>query len=594
MRRVLLAGFLFLFSTGLVQAQNCTATGGVDWTARSAEASQWLSVTYGGGQFVAVANGGTNRVMTSPDGITWTARSAPEANQWHSVTYGGGQFVAVSDTGTNQVMTSPDGITWTARSAAGVSDWYSVTYGGGQFVAVGANSTNTVMSSPDGITWTARIAPENNTWLSVTYGGGQFVAVAAAFTNLVMTSPDGITWTARSAAEDNYWQSVTYGGGQFVAVSNTGANRVMTSPDGITWTARSAEASQWLSVTYGGGQFVAVAETGTNRVMTSPDGINWTARSAAEDNYWHSVTYGGGQFVAVSNTGANQVMTSSCEQTTPAEGSAVLAIQKVFADGNDETDVTLTLECSSGSYAPTQVTVTADVGLNHAFVVNQIPLVEGDGVDCTVVEQPIAGYSAQYRCPTVDSMSATDPSCEPDGGAVPEDNFACVWTNVQAGDSNNCLIVNDPLPVEVAVTKVWDVSNMGGDYVSRAAAIEIGCNAEILNASSEEGNWSYRNFYLSDGDYTDGMATVTVQVIPGYPSSECYAVESNVDSAVEVTSDCGTEAGPAMEVSAGSGDSCTITNTLFFEAIPALNQYGLALMALLMMGIGLVGFRRFA
>ena len=43
--------------------------------------------------------------MTSPDGITWTARTAAEANGWYSVTYGNGLFVAVAYTGTNRVMT---------------------------------------------------------------------------------------------------------------------------------------------------------------------------------------------------------------------------------------------------------------------------------------------------------------------------------------------------------------------------------------------------------------------------------------------------------------------------------------------------------
>src|SRR5690606_5527398 len=70
-------------------------------------ANSWTSVTYGNGLFVAVAYDGTNRVMTSPDGITWTSRSAPEANVWYSVTYGNGLFVAVSTSGTNRVMTSP-------------------------------------------------------------------------------------------------------------------------------------------------------------------------------------------------------------------------------------------------------------------------------------------------------------------------------------------------------------------------------------------------------------------------------------------------------------------------------------------------------
>ncbi|MBT8060186.1 MAG: IPTL-CTERM sorting domain-containing protein [Gammaproteobacteria bacterium] len=33
---------------------------------------------------------------------------------------------------------------------------------------------------------------------------------------------------------------------------------------------------------------------------------------------------------------------------------------------------------------------------------------------------------------------------------------------------------------------------------------------------------------------------------------------------------------------------------MFFEGIPTLSQWGMALMALLMLGVGLVGFRRFA
>ncbi len=43
--------------------------------------------------------------------------------------------------------------------------------------------------------------------------------------------------------------------------------------------------------------------------------------------------------------------------------------------------------------------------------------------------------------------------------------------------------------------------------------------------------------------------------------------------------------------------SCTIINTLFFEdasGISTLSQYGMALLVLLMLGIGFVSFRRFA
>ncbi|WP_143042706.1 hypothetical protein [Paracoccus alkenifer] len=48
---------------------------------------------------------------------SWTTRSAPENNSWYSVTYGGGQFVAVGGDGTNRIMTSSDGVNWTARTA---------------------------------------------------------------------------------------------------------------------------------------------------------------------------------------------------------------------------------------------------------------------------------------------------------------------------------------------------------------------------------------------------------------------------------------------------------------------------------------------
>ena len=279
------------------------------WTARSAShVRTWRQVTYGNGLFVAVASSGTNRVMTSPDGITWTAQSTHEANSWQGVTYGNGLFVAVAYSGTNKVMTSPDGITWTAQSTP-EGYWNGVTYGKGLFVAVAHGDTNRVMTSPDGITWTAQSTPEANSWQGVTYGKGLFVAVAHSGTNRVMTSPDGITWTAQSTPE-GYWNGVTYGKGLFVAVAYSGTNRVMTSPDGITWTAQSTpEANSWNGVTYGKGLFVAVAYSGTNRVMTSPDGITWTAQSTPEANSWQGVTYGNGLFVAVAHSGANQVMT---------------------------------------------------------------------------------------------------------------------------------------------------------------------------------------------------------------------------------------------------------------------------------------------
>jgi hypothetical protein len=240
------------------------------WTPRNAtEANSWFSVTYGNGLFVAVAQSGTNRVMTSPDGITWTPRTAAQANQWYSVVYGNGLFVAVAQSGTNRVMTSPDGITWTPRVAAEANAWQSIAYGNGLFVAVAVNGTNRVMTSSDGITWTPRNAAQANTWLSITYGNGIFVAVEGSG-GTVMSSFDGITWTMRSPSSFDSWYSVIYGNGLFVAVANV-SSKVMVSSNGINWTGvTNSMTGNWRSLVYGNGLFVAVAIGGTNRVMTSP------------------------------------------------------------------------------------------------------------------------------------------------------------------------------------------------------------------------------------------------------------------------------------------------------------------------------------
>ncbi len=288
---------------------------GTKWTSRTVAASnKWVSVAYGNGLFVAIANNGTgNRVMTSPDGVNWTSQVSAADNSWSSVTYGNGLFVAVASSGTgNRVMTSPDGVNWTSQVSAADNSWSSVTYGNGLFVAVEFAGMKEVMTSPDGVNWTIREAASANLWRSVTYGNGLFVAVGGKLLsdNVVMTSPDGINWTSQTA-EVRPWEAVTYGNGLFVAITRTVSdNKVMTSPDGVTWTIRDIPASsnQWQDITYGNGLFVAVNGYGlANHVMTSPDGINWTSRSGISDDNWFGITYGNGMFVAV---GDNQAMTS--------------------------------------------------------------------------------------------------------------------------------------------------------------------------------------------------------------------------------------------------------------------------------------------
>ena len=128
--------------------------------------------------------------MTSPDGINWTARTAPEANTWRPIVYGNGLFVAAANTGTNRVMTSPDAINWTVRNVEN-STWFASAYGNGLFVIVADSSSNRILTSSDGINWVANPAPEPNAWRSITFGKNQFVALSpdgTPGTNQVMTA----------------------------------------------------------------------------------------------------------------------------------------------------------------------------------------------------------------------------------------------------------------------------------------------------------------------------------------------------------------------------------------------------------------------
>jgi hypothetical protein len=323
------------------------------------------------------------------------------------------------------------------------------------------------------------------------------------------------------------------------------------------------------------------------------DGTNFTITDPALLDFPVTIPAGGSVTVTVEGTdpddGSSPTDILTCTYTDTANSdpgvtvtyplsleiggvASTFEVNKVFSDGNPG-DVTVTRTCNSGLPLVQSFEISEGHGVN--FVVAGI--VSG-ATDCSVSEEPVSGYTGTYLA-AGDSSSTSDSS-------------GCHYESVESGDSNTCRVTNDPDPVDVVITKEWiyaasDAGDIPSDYV-----LTLYCDAFIVGGSPVIDEVLESPDSLNDTWFKvfggNGPATFTAKVIPEYPSSHCWVDENVFSDSVETDNGCRN-----IEVSAGNGDSCTITNSVFFEGIPTLSQYGLAIMALLMLGMGLLGFRRY-
>jgi hypothetical protein len=310
-----------------IDEQNMSETSGTGEEANSWGATAWSPAL---SLFVAVAIGGTHRVMTSPDGLAWTPRTAAEANSWSAVCWSPelAIFVAVAASGTNRVMTSTDGINWTARSAAETNGWRDVIWVStlGLFVSVANNGTNRIMTSPDGITWTARAAAEANNWAAITWdaANGYLVVVGNTGTHRSMRSDNGTNWTVSTTTPSKFWLDVEYSPALEILVAVGGTNGsdqiVMYSTDGgDTWTEGTAapggtgtyniSSVVWNSIE---AKFVILPANvgGGAKILYSDDGINWQDSNLVSSNAFsisHSACYSPDLNTIVGCAGINMV-----------------------------------------------------------------------------------------------------------------------------------------------------------------------------------------------------------------------------------------------------------------------------------------------
>ena len=271
--------------------------------------------------------------------------------------------------------------------------------------------------------------------------------------------------------------------------------------------------------------------------------------------------------------------------TTTGNGQiATVWVQARFTDGNNVSPVTLNFKCNGGTvfngtktFFPTEF----DFGIYEtSFQVDNVPEAP---ISCEVWETVPAGYIPEYSCQSGASCSTANDGADP-----------CVFNGVVAGQQNVCLIDNNVAPVEVKVTKEW-ADNITEELPEGESDEDVGVE------QSARVNLVCKNVFDGDGIEIDGnmvwswnfQGNPDSQVAMVYPdfdeSTTCWTEERALPSAIESESTCS----EPIEIKLGDGKTdCVVTNTVFFEGIPTLNQYGLILITALMLMTGTVAMRR--
>ncbi|MBL0386542.1 cadherin-like beta sandwich domain-containing protein [Tumebacillus sp. ITR2] len=324
------------------------------WSTQTSNVAADLNgVSYGGGRWVAVGNGGN--VVTSTDGVSWSFQTLTISPM--AVAYAGGQWVIVGMAG--KIYTSSNGTTWTSRTSGVSNDLISVAHDGTRFVVVGAGGT--ILTSTNGVIWSKATVGAAR-FNGVTYAGGLFVAVGDG--GVIATSPDGTAWTPRTSGTSQILYAVSYAGGKYVSVGDVGT--LLTSADGVSWTQRSVPSGtiSLYGVTYGGGKFVAVGDSGT--ILSSSDTISWSAETSGTPKYFNFVAYGGSQLIAVGQSGL--IVSQFAPLSTNANLSGLTLSQgtlsPAFASGTTSYSASVANGVSSVVVTATTADATATMTVN--------------------------------------------------------------------------------------------------------------------------------------------------------------------------------------------------------------------------------------
>jgi hypothetical protein len=266
------------------------------------------------------------------------------------------------------------------------------------------------------------------------------------------------------------------------------------------------------------------------------------------------------------------LMVNTLQPVVPAT-EAVFRVTKDFTD-NNPAGVMVYISCDTGLPLTADFEIFDKPGSKVDFVVtNFVP----GTMACEIWEAPIpGGYEDSYVAGVVSGAA----------GSVTGGTAICQFTQVEEGIFT-CEITNTPKLATVNISKDWVTTDAAGNEVNYIAIVKVVSTTDIVGGVPCVGQIGSKCKNLTFTGENPPMQPVYVKAT--YPSSLVYLSEEVYDDSVEKSNNCN----GSVSVAPGGSGSCKFTNTVYFEGIPTLNQYGLAILALLMLGIGFVGIRRF-
>jgi hypothetical protein len=221
--------------------------------------------TNGTGTFIAVfggANGATQInsqfARSTNSGATWAFVAVPRNTQWTSIAFGNGNFVAVSGqpnpsinggnyTSDNEgVYSTNSGVSWNLCGLTSTNTYSQVAFLNGSFVVVPGDSTTLRYSTNNGISFTGGATFTNSPGRQITFaqvGGVNTWCVLASNNSTVnVTRITGTTYPVTTSSSisigtETQAQAITSNNGFFfVATNYATSNSIYSSTNGSTWT----------------------------------------------------------------------------------------------------------------------------------------------------------------------------------------------------------------------------------------------------------------------------------------------------------------------------------------------------------------------